>query len=283
MNHATEQTMSQDTLTLRGRRFDESRFKRYLRLYCTTERTSIVSYYVIMVMGMLLCQIIWPSLTRFKDFTQFGYDKYCTVGIALSCIFGCIMMLEAGRRMYNRMGSRDIKNTLMVPASQLEKSAVWFIIWILGSIVTGTLSFIIFDSLRAAICLALAPEGSLVQTVWQQDISAENVLILATAFIGQQATFVLGGAVWYRNMWVKMIGFVTVMQWSIACIIATIVITFLSHDAVYYNNSTLIADGDITPEKVITRTVVALSWIVIVLCYILAYYRNRQNGLNFRW
>ena len=36
-------------------------------------------------------------------------------------------------------------------------------------------------------------------------------------------------------------------------------------------------------DNLFTNIFIGLSWLYAVLAYLTAYYRNRQNGLNFRW
>lgn len=279
--------MSQDTLTLTGQRFQSRRFGHYLRQYCATNSSALISYYVIMVLGMILCQMGLPLLTRFKIGITETIDVYCNVGTVLCAIFGCIMMLEAGRRMYNRMARRDIKNDLMVPASQFEKACTWFVVWILGSIVVASLSFILADAIRAAVTGMIVPEGQKVTTVWQCNYEFKTVFIVFSALVCSQALFVLGGAVWYRNVWVKMIGVSFAIQWIVSFCIITVGMALIEfQDGILYIGDSMYLNGknqEVDLNNLFTNIFIGLSWLYAVLAYLTAYYRNRQNGLNFRW
>ena len=280
-----EQTINQDKIALTGQRFNGGRFGRYLRLYCATYRSSLLSYYLIMVLGMLFCQVSFPLVTRFKMYSIEGSDQYFYIGLVFSCIFGCIMMMEAGRRMYNHMGSRDAKNTLMVPASEFEKACVWFLVWILGSIVIAGLTFLLADGVRAGLEAVFASEGSTVMTIWEAGFTFQDVFLYITSFISGQASFVLGGSVWYRNVWVKMIGFCFVMQTVMSTILIAIGIAAINmRNGILYVGDEMYVNGkeNLTTEDFIW-VYIGLGWLFAILSYLVAYYRNRQNGLNFRW
>lgn len=272
-------------ISKQGQRFFPARFGRYMRLYCATNRSFILSYYLIMLIGMTACEFFIPVLDRFSKYKQdYGQssDEYCIIGMVLCGVFGAVMLMEGGRRMYNRMRRLDFRNTLMVPASLFEKAAVWFIVWILGSWIAGIASFCIADALRVGISKIMAVHPSLVMSVWQEDIGWRSLFAIFTALVSGQAFFVLGGSIWYRNAWIKILAVGYGLQWLLSIVLMAIIyptfekIETGSYDFVSYSLHDYY-------ESVIYWTAVAISWVFIVLTYLVAYFRNRENGLNFRW
>lgn len=273
--------MSEYTLDLKGQRFSGARFGRYLRLYCKTNRSYILSYYTIMLIGMIACELVVPVVTRFKAYDSHdSFDIYAITGAVLSGIFAGIMLLEGGRRVYNRMARPDIKNTLMVPASQFEKSLVWFLIWIAGSWAGAALSFAAAEGLRLGASHIFATHPEWIMSVCDKHIPLRDASMLICSVAFSQALFVLAGSVWYRNTWVKMIAMYFAFQ-----TISTIVMVgvLISQIKTIKSISVVPETESVGFEDTLVNSSIIYSCIGIVLCYLIAYCRNKENGLNFRW
>lgn len=284
------------------RNFDMGRFGNYLKLYCITNRNKLLGYSFIALVAIMISQLISPVFTWFSLYDSASpnnYDPYWAPGLffglfmisILSCISGSLMFSSNMSNKNNRL------ITMSIAVSQFEKWLTWFLIYVVSAYVVFILSFVISECVRYEMCYFMADNKvnlmcmlpNMDKLIAQLPKDINVTLLVPCTIISGQSFYILGASVWYRNAFIKTVGLGYVMQYILFfCLIISSIITFsiypggadgfFSNQYLYnlkdyidinYNTVLLILAG------------VMLLWTMV--CYVISYARQRENGLNFRW
>ena len=187
-------------------------------------------------------------------------------GGAAFCALGASMLME-------NMTSKGLRlNSLMSPASDLEKYLSRFLICIVGVTVAFIICFAIADAIRVFYIMHEYGdiEGLSYVGPFGVQVFAESKFYLWGFFLAVQATFALGSTVWPKNAFLKTFG----------TIVLLLVIFRIMSDGVF---SLFYNPGFRTVPDWIETIAKTVPTIWAIFCYITAYYRFKESEIINRF
>lgn len=184
------------------------------------------------------------------------------------CALGASMLME-------NMTTKGLRlNTLMSPASNLEKYLSRFLICIVGVTVAFIICFAIADAIRVLYILQYYGEVDGLRYIGPFGVQAfaENQFFLWGFLIALQATFALGSTIWPKNSFLKTFG----------AIIILLIAFFLIDDQVF---SAIFKKGSYVsmPGETLGTVFVTVCAIWAVFCHITAYFRFKESEIIHRF
>ncbi len=188
--------------------------------------------------------------------------KFCGT---VFCALGASLFME-------NMTSNGLRlNSLMSPASDLEKYLSRFLICIVGVTIAFVACFALADLLRVAYYHIQYPA----ETVHYfgpfaiQDL-AENIFYFWIGLFAVQSTFVLGSTVWPKNSFLKTFGAIVVFMIVFIIVSNNVYGLFLEPGHCFTTESTITNVTD-------AMKVAVFVW--IAFCYITAYFRFKESEI----
>lgn len=154
--------------------FDIDRFGLYFRKYVTENRRMLGIYALelLLIPAAVLCFSIWLSdpYSRINVLMRYGSDFFSDFDLAwgterslFTALFGLFAAIGASL-FYNVLSKKNSRIVLFnTPASNLEKSVTYFLIYIIGVILLFFAGSILADYVRIPLCRYLAPEGTFIK------------------------------------------------------------------------------------------------------------------------
>ncbi len=254
--------------------FNWNRYMLVLRHDLRLNRKSILLRILLMLTATttLMLFATWPSLTLTNDYAESQLIdmsfvlKFCGV---IFCCLGASLFMEnmttAGKRL----------NTLMLPASLLEKFVARWTICILGVTVSFFVCFILGDLIRMLVIYCYYPdlEGLRFIGPWKVLALSEHWYLPLTAILSAQATYILGSTIWPKNSFPKTFGAMFVLL-----IILTITFTAVSTISIDTYQPKL---HGVNPDF---ETIIGYIWLIstissTIFCYVVAYFRTRESEI----
>lgn len=187
---------------------------------------------------------------------------------AAFCTLGASMLME------NMTTNGQRLNSLMSPASDLEKYLSRFLICIVGVTVAFLISFAIADAIRVLYVMHKYGDIDGLSYVgpFGVQVFAESKFYLWGFFVAAQATFALGSTVWPKNAFLKTFG---------AIIVLIIIFVFLSNGvyAAFHKPGFNITE---TPDW-IENSAKIVPGVWAVFCYVTAYFRFKESEIINRF
>lgn len=154
--------------------FDINRFGLYFRKYVSENRRTLGIYALelLLIPAAVLCFEIWisnPYNSQYISFAQSSgfFRNFDVVWSNERSLFIFLFGLSAAigaSLFYNVLSTKNSRIALFnTPASNLEKSVTYFLIYIVGVIVLFFLGSIIADYVRIPLCRYIAPEGAFIK------------------------------------------------------------------------------------------------------------------------
>lgn len=266
--------------------FSPARLAAYLNSFVHSERKSIIT----MLTGIPLTFIVIGAFTGYNAnpfFDRYGNDiMWGTMSVLQTLIFFLFSAIS-GSQFYCAMSSRAKRiNTLMVPASQLEKFLASFMVFSLGFYVIFFISAYLGEFTRLLASEALTPNGDYTRLRSFSDILSfgtrnESMEIWMTYLtsISSQALFALGSIVFMKNPFLKSALSYFVI-WGVTVTLATIsVVAFFSHRV--YELDFVVWNG--ISKETAQVAVIAATLIFTALVYWLTYARQKETEYIQRW
>ena len=154
--------------------FDIDRFGLYFRKYVTENRRMLGIYALelLLIPAAVLCFSIWLSdpYSRINVLMRYGSDFFSGFDLVwgterslFTTLFGLFAAIGASL-FYNVLSKKKSRIVLFnTPASNLEKSVTYFLIYIIGVILLFFAGSILADYVRIPLCRYLAPEGTFIK------------------------------------------------------------------------------------------------------------------------
>lgn len=281
--------------------FDGQRFGRFFSLYMAFNRNRLLGYAAVIIIALIGGALIFPVLTLFTAYNNctpktFMDDPSIPFQIVLSIAIIVIGCMLSGSMTFNSLTTKDSRlQAFAVPASQFEKMLTWGIVNLIGFWIVVCIGVCIADAFRVGVTLLFVHDPSRVFSLvigvcnelsgFDAQDTALLFFFIASA-LNTQAFFVLGGSVWYRNSFIKTLGFNWI--WSNICsalFAAAIGITVIVYgyqdfgepiDAFFYR-----FDESIVAPLIWSGT--SLVTLFTMFYYWLSYRRFREDGIVFSW
>lgn len=256
--------------------FDIARFGKCLKRDLTLDSRSLILKCLLMlaVTTTILLFATWPSLN--DTFRITDYDVTQREGCFFTFRFcGFVFcMLGASLLMDNMTIPGKRINTLMSPASSLEKYLSRIVIYVIGVTAAYLVCFSLADLIRyIVISIYFGPvEGLSYMGAFQVQELAESKFYLWGFFFAIQATFVLGSTIWPKGAFIKTFGMCVLI-----CIIGLIASACIIKHYIFTPGSIYwLKDDALGILEVLIKTMPSV-W--AVFCYITAYFRMRESEI----
>lgn len=281
--------------------FDGQRFGRFFSLYWAFNRNRLLGYAAVIIIALIGGALIFPVLTLFssyQDYTPKTYmeDPAIPFQIVLSIgiiVIGCML---SGSMTFNSLSTKESRlQAFAVPASQFEKMLTWGIINLAGFWAVAIVGVCIADAFRMGVSMLFVHDSSKIFSLVvgvSHDLASLDaqetaiVFALIASVLNTQAFFVLGGAVWYRNSFIKTIGF----NWIWSNICSALFAAAIGITVVIYGHQDFGAPIDNFFVKLDDSVLIWLTWglttlitLMTAFYYWLSYRRFREDGLVFSW
>lgn len=222
-------------MTAMNQTFSLYRFLKYGKLYTVVNRNRLIYMAGSILVGCLFLCILPFIETYTSSRNSTLFDRAWGTEISLFFLFSSLLVMPmAGSEFYRALSGKSDRTTLLtLPASDFEKFAVWFIIYVPCFFIFLISSFFFADAVRVWIFRTYAVPGVCIEYIpvkyfftldfCRKDISWSDVfdlsrnigLMIFTLFTGfalvNQAIFTLGSVVWTKNSFLKTLLAVTVI------------------------------------------------------------------------
>lgn len=199
--------------------------------------------------------------------------------------------------MFSAMSSKERRiNTLMIPASYLEKFTTYFILYIVGAFIIFFVSAYASDLIRALISPLYLQEGSYIApmpleyffsrgTCYDLDINpslhrietTKLGIVMTVGFaIVLQAYFALAGILWHKHAISKGIGVGIGMT-------ALYVFTCIESVKIFGANGRFAPRWDFVDFDAILLTIEIVFLVSIITLYVISYFRFKESESINRW
>lgn len=276
----TDSNMNEIIMT-ENQRFSFPRFWQLLKSDLSINKSKYL-YFALAILGCFLTVAVLVSVATLNDISSHnerGMEWYAKTSIHQHIAyfhFGCLFIISVGYTILGSMtfismkSKRERINTLMLPASMLEKFFIRFLIYFIGGSIVMTIGYAIGI---AELLLTFANWNDIFYDIPHDGIQVLFITIGFPIFFGN-ALYSLGSSLWPRNSWVK--------TWVVATI-ANIFFTFLgifgffNFVGSYYE---IVRHWD---EDVLLWCYVVVFIVLIAVCWGLAWWRFRTTQIVQRF
>ena len=225
------------------------------------------------VTTLLLLFVTNPGMHGTNDYAEmqekgcFLIFRFCGVTF---CALGASLFME------NMTSNGSRLNSLMSPASDLEKYLSRFLISIVGGTVAFLICFAIADAIRILIISQRYDNLSGLSYIGPFKVQSfsESLFYLWGSFVAFQATFVLGSTIWPKNAFLKTFGSMIVLL-IILVIVGNNVYTLAAADGNYWPSESAL--------RLLYKSAKILPSCWALFCYITAYYRFKESEIINRY
>lgn len=205
--------------------------------------------------------------------------------LTLYMVLAAFTLIIAASNAMDWMGTRNQRiNTLMVPATQLEKYAARFTIYIIGSTIVFNLLFILADFIRIGVTPLMCDtqwDGihsilKIFNHVEDPDRTSHTISIfIASVIICLQALYLLGSTIWPKNSFIK-----TSMALTVIITVLTFFIWHMTNALFNYAVYSYPREAHGTANLTIF---VVFTSLTTLYCWILGYFRFKESETIQRW
>lgn len=257
-------------------------FDRFLHVWHQQWHTSGKKYLMTlgMVLGIILVLVAWILIFSYSTIIENLYDwdpMHATMNIMFYlglAIYGCLSASQVFKAMSDKLTAI---NSLMLPASQLEKYLARWIMCLPVAFVLYCVGFEIINLLRCFwLSITLHPFSVSHAFDFLDALSDLGIWTVLACFVGAQSFFVLGSILWPKRPVVITFGVLFALQWVFG-LIATAVLYIRMPDGAW----SLFTNED---ESTVTCLLaIIVSGVVALFNYTLAYFRYREAEIINRW
>lgn len=274
----------------------------YFNLYLAQNRKRLLAYVAAVAGLFIMAGLFFPMMTTFERYSANHLlyyacstrDPYFYMVMPLYVMVAMLAVGLSGNLMFSSLHNNGERcSTLLLPAGHRDKWWTWFTVYILGSIVTVFVCYILAELVRMGVSMIFAQNSEAVHFIWvfsgvtgQGEISAAWMLVMTT--LTAQMVMALGSVIWYRYSLAK-----TLLFWCVALYFASLAAVCLG---AYFTVAIVGQDNfqigmmgfgwlmdsvnDVWP---FVNTMIGISFVWIALGYWLTYARLKENGQVFAW
>lgn len=278
--------------------FDFSRFGAYMRKYVAENRSQLLTlgalalFLPMVLVNLTIYAFGWG--TWLPTFNLPGYDFNWRYEVLFFLVILYILSMISGARLYSSLATKQSRIALFgCPASNLEKSLVPFLIYVVGFFIVAYAGAFLADAVRVWIGRAFFADSMtpapqfipfrglffIAGNLWDAPTVETYISSPLSNIFFFQAVFILGTTVWPRHSVVKTVIFGMIFNIVVSMLaVWGYFLFFHGHAAIRLEN----VGVDATAGEV-AAVIFSIEAVLTIGLYLLSYFRFKEWEVIQRW
>lgn len=251
--------------------FDFARFVNVIKRDLTLSGNALLLRFIVMtgVICLFMCLVAAPMTMDHENYHYYVVSQASTTFVVFQFTMFLFCLIGASTFMENLNSMPKCINSLMIPASNVEKYLSRIVICIVGVFIAFLIAFSLAEIARYIFIKLYFPQIPVKPfACFSQSNISISLINTASSFISAQATYVLGSVIWPKKSFVKT---------TIACLIFWVLFAFAMFNINRFLPNFFLINGIPSKNLEVPSIVVQFAWTAI--CYGLSYYLFRKKEI----